>query len=327
MSDGNERANLAARLRAGAATGVERAGSTLTTWRSRSPIVDTLAAVAERDRASFGTVVGSAIALRLFLFLLPAVLFLVGLAALFGSGVDAEDINENLGITASIAEQVAAAMSQQATAGWIALGVGAFGMATGGRALARVMIAGSALAWGIPITRGGTLRVIRMVVLVVMTFVVAAGVVNRIRLATGVAVGGVAIMVAAAIYVVLFTVLLSVLPSTTRDPGSSLPGAVLSGAAIALMQAATQLYVTQRFGNASSLYGGLGSAAVLVGWLFVFGRVLTLSVVLNAVVYERFGSLSQLVFGLPVLRILPRRVPAVRRFFDLEADRVDAPDP
>jgi hypothetical protein len=36
------------------------------------------------------------------------------------------------------------------------------------------------------------------------------------------------------------------------------------------------------------------------------------------VIYERFGSISQFVFGLPVVRILPRKSAWIRRFFDLD---------
>jgi uncharacterized BrkB/YihY/UPF0761 family membrane protein len=298
-----------------------RAESTLTDWRARSAVVDTLAAIIERDRASFGTVVGAAIALRLFVFLLPTTLFLVGLLVLLQGGLDPEDINEAAGLTASVADQIALAMTQETAAGWIALATGIVGMATGGRALARVMMAGSALAWNTPIRRGGMLRVMRVVVLVVLAVVVAATVVNRVRLAAGIAVGGVTMIAAAAMYIVLFTVLLAVLPSATRDPGSALPGAVLAGSSVAGLQALTQLYVVQRLGGASELYGAMGSAVVLVGWLFVFGRVVMFSVVLNAVMHERYGSVSQLVFALPVLRVLPRRIPAVGRFFDLGAGR------
>jgi hypothetical protein len=38
----------------------------------------------------------------------------------------------------------------------------------------------------------------------------------------------------------------------------------------------------------------------------------------NAVIYERFGSISQFVFGLPLVRILPRKSAWIRRFFDLD---------
>jgi hypothetical protein len=39
-------------------------------------------------------------------------------------------------------------------------------------------------------------------------------------------------------------------------------------------------------------------------------------------IYDRYGSISQVAFSLPVLRILARRSPRVRRFFDL----TDGPD-
>ena len=47
--------------------------------------------------------------------------------------------------------------------------------------------------------------------------------------------------------------------------------------------------------------------------LGVRDRVEVLSMALNAVIWERFGSISQLVFSLPVLRILPRRLSIAQR--------------
>jgi hypothetical protein len=38
---------------------------------------------------------------------------------------------------------------------------------------------------------------------------------------------------------------------------------------------------------------------------------------LDAVIYERFGSISQFVFSLPVVRVLPRKSQWIRRFFDI----------
>ena len=39
---------------------------------------------------------------------------------------------------------------------------------------------------------------------------------------------------------------------------------------------------------------------------------------LDAVIYERFGSISQFVFGLPIVRVLPRKSAWIRNFFDLD---------
>ena len=45
---------------------------------------------------------------------------------------------------------------------------------------------------------------------------------------------------------------------------------------------------------------------------------------LDAVIYERFGSISHFVFGLPVVRILPRKSAWIRRFFDLKEEPTPA---
>ena len=47
--------------------------------------------------------------------------------------------------------------------------------------------------------------------------------------------------------------------------------------------------------------------------------------VLNPVIYERYGSVSRLVFSLPLLRIVAQRWARLRPFFDLDQHRPDAP--
>ena len=67
-----------------------RANKTLEDLRGRLAIVDSGMRVYERDREAAGTLLGSALALRLFLFFVPLVLLVVGLAGLLGrhGGVD-----------------------------------------------------------------------------------------------------------------------------------------------------------------------------------------------------------------------------------------------
>ena len=96
-----------------------------------------------------------------------------------------------------------------------------------------------------------------------------------------------------------------------------LPGAVLVGATLAGMQAVSQLYLPNELGRASQLYGAIGMTIVTLGWFFILRRAMVLSMSLNAVIYERFGSISRWVFSLPVARILPRKSQWVRRFFEL----------
>ena len=75
--------------------------------------------------------------------------------------------------------------------------------------------------------------------------------------------------------------------------------------------------------SASELYGGIGLAIVTLGWFFIIGRVVVVAMTVNAVVYDRFGSISSVVFGLPLIRYLPRRWPWFRDQFQLEEKRDD----
>ncbi len=96
------------------------------------------------------------------------------------------------------------------------------------------------------------------------------------------------------------------------------------------MQAISQLYLPGRLGRASELYGAIGTTVVTLGWFFFLGRAIVIAMAVDAVIYERFGSISQFVFGLPVIRILPRKSALLRRFFDLDAtdaDRVAVREP
>jgi|GEM_PF-714067 uncharacterized BrkB/YihY/UPF0761 family membrane protein len=293
-------------------------------WRAANPVLDAGLLVYDRDRQMAGTVVSSALAFRLFLFFVPTVLAGVGLLGFVVSWADAEEINETSGLTGTLAGFVRDALAQSGSARWIAIFTGLFGMATAGRSLAKVLVASSALAWGTELRQKARARVVATVIGLVTALVLMATIVNRLT-KESVALGGLGLVSAAAVYGVGWLILARQLPRTTSDPGAGIPGAVLVGVAVGFLQALTQLVLPARISSASSLYGALGGAVAVLGWFFIVGRTMVLSFAVDAVAYERFGSLSRVVFALPVVRVLPRRSPAVRRFFDLDAG--DEPDP
>ena len=71
---------LVARGRAGVSAGQRRANELRERYGDRA-LVDLGLRLYRRDRESAGTVVGAAVALRLFLFFVPLLLFVVGLPA------------------------------------------------------------------------------------------------------------------------------------------------------------------------------------------------------------------------------------------------------
>jgi uncharacterized BrkB/YihY/UPF0761 family membrane protein len=282
------------------------------------PVIEIALRTYRRDREVAGTVVGSAIAFRLFLFFVPLLLLVVGLAGFLAAWVDAEDVNDQAGVTGGLADQIRTAFEQPGSTRWVAVLLGLFGVATTGRSLSKVMVASSSLAWRLPPTTKASVRVIGALVGLIAGIGLLAVAVNRVRAEFGVAVTGVSFLVVLLIYVVGWLAISMLLPRATKDPGVLLPGAVLVGGTLTGMQVVSQLYLPDRFGRASQLYGAVGTTIVTLGWFFIAGRAMVAAMCLNAIVHERFGTISRLVFSLPVLRALARRSAPVRRFFGLD---------
>jgi uncharacterized BrkB/YihY/UPF0761 family membrane protein len=280
------------------------------------PLVDLGLRIYERDREAAGSVVGSAIAFRLFLFFVPLLLFVVGVLGFFAEFVSSNDVDD-AGITGTIADQINTALAQPNSTRWIAVVLGLFGMLSTGRTLSKALSQASCLAWRLPMRTKASVRVIAGTIGLLAGIAVVTSIVNRIRQEAGVAVAGASFAVVLVIYVVGALLLQSLLPRPTSDPGVLLPGAALVGLTITGLQAISQLYLPDRFSRASQLYGAIGATVVTLGWFFFAGRAMVLANALNAAVYERFGSITAFVFGLPVLRALPRRWAWMRRHFDL----------
>jgi uncharacterized BrkB/YihY/UPF0761 family membrane protein len=297
----------------------ERVNRMLARYQHR-PLIDVAVRIFRRDRESAGTVLGSAVAFRLFLFFVPLLLFVVGLLGIIATWVDAGEVQEQTGITGGLASQIDSALSQPGSSRWIATILGLFGMASAGRSLSKVMVSASCLAWRLPVRTKASMRIVGGIVGLVAGIGLVAVIVNRVRADLGLAATGLSFLAAVVVYGVAWLALSMILPRATHDPGALLPGAVLVGLTIAGMQAVSQLYLPNRIGQASELYGAIGTTIVTLGWFFILGRAMVLAMVVDAVIHEHVGTISQAVFSLPVLRILPRKSPWIRRFFDLDTD-------
>jgi uncharacterized BrkB/YihY/UPF0761 family membrane protein len=295
-----------------------RAEETFEQHRDRGP-VDVAVRIYERDRDAAGSIVSSAVAFRLFLFFVPLLLFLVGIVGFLGANLEDTDASD-AGVGGNIGVQINSALEQHGSTRWIAVGLGLFGMASTGRTLSKTLVSASCLAWRLPMSAKASVKVTGgLVGLIVGVGLVAVGV-NRARDALGIAGTGVSLLAAFGIYAVVWLGVGLLLPRATNDPGSLLPGSLLLAGTLMGMQAVSQLYLPGRFDKASQLYGAIGTTVVVLGWFFIIGRAIVLSMTVNAVLYERYGSVSQFVFGLPVVRVLPRRSPKLRRFFGLDEE-------
>ncbi|HYN32462.1 MAG TPA: YihY/virulence factor BrkB family protein [Ilumatobacteraceae bacterium] len=288
--------------------------------RERSVMVEAAFVIYERDRVSAGSVLGSAIAFRLFLFFVPTVVFGVGLLGAISGYVEPDTVTDTASLTGALADQVRTALSQSSTAAYLTLLSGLFLMVTAGRSLAKALVASSSLVW---LTGGKVTAKVRIVAIVIglsASLTLTSLVTSRIRNEFGLAATGLSFGLSLVLYALILVVLMAALPRRTPDPGALLPGAVLASLVLNGLLAVSQFYLPRQFSGASELYGGIGVTVVTLGWLFFVGRILALSFAMNAALFDRFGSLSQGVFSLPMLRSLPPRSERVRNYFGLDAD-------
>jgi uncharacterized BrkB/YihY/UPF0761 family membrane protein len=272
-------------------------------------------AMYERDQDAFASVLGSAIALRLFLFVIPVTLAGVGLVNLMSLDHVLDDT-----VTSNITLGTLSAALKDASA-WKAFTTTVTGLILtlwAGRTLARVLATTSSAAW--QLERRSKVRPVQMLALIGVMFstVVANLMFTRLRDIGGVTAGFlVTLMVLATVTVAWFIVSLT-LPRGTTDPGAVLPGALVFGIAYSALQWFMQFYLPNKIARTSDTFGQLAVTIATLGNFFFIGRIMSSSFVVSAVVFERYGSISHVVFGLPVVRTLPRKFPKLRTYFALD---------
>ena len=265
---------------------------------------------------------GSAVAFRLFLFFVPMLLFFTGLLGFLADHIDRADL-ANAGISGGLASEIESALEQPASTRWVATLLGLFGMAWTGRSLTKALVAASCLAWQLPVRTKASPKVMGAIAGLVAGIALVATLVGRLR-DNGIAIAGMSFLVGFGFYAIAWLVLTALLPRRDNtDPSALVPGAVIVAGVLIGMQAVSQIYLPGKFSHASELYGAIGITLVTLGWFFILGRVMMFSMSVDAVIYERFGSISQFVFSLPLLRIIPRKSPKLRKLFGLENPDAD----
>jgi len=277
-----------------------------------------------RDRDAFASVLGSAIALRLFLFVIPADITLLGLLNLLrlkGVFGDALESSVTTGAVAANYQNLSVMRALWVTVSGLVLTLWA------GRSLTRVLATCPTASWQLHARAARVgIRAIAALSALVVGLLIASISFARMRDVGGIPASLAAwVAVAASAMVGWFFVQLA-LPRGTHDPGAVLPGTALMGVGFAVLQWFMQIYLPGKIERSADTFGTLSSTVASLGYFFFIGRLMTASFVVNAVVFERWGGISQTVFGLPVLRRLPARSERLRRFFDLSPVDADVPD-
>ena len=239
-----------------------------------------------------------------------------------GIFMDSESLESAIattGVAAEVASQVEAATNASTQRDLGLLLTGLILCLGAGRSLTRVLAACSAGASGMDgRSARSSMRVTARVTALISLLVLAAVMLTRLRDTHGLAVAAGSIAANAVVLSVSWFFVCIALPRATRDPGAAIPGAVTFGLVMTAVQWFMHFYLPHQIANASEVMGSIGLTVASLGYLFIIGRTMAGTLVLNAVLFERLGSLSELVFALPLVRRIPARFPKVREFFDLD---------
>ena len=245
--------------------------------------------VADRSRQAAASVLAGALAFRLFLMLLPLTLLaVVGLGYLKTAGDNPEEALKQFGIKGVLASTIDHSAPLTYPGRLVVLGLGIVGVLSGARTTVRTLRAIHALAWGIPVVRwrrGGSAGLVFLGGCIVL--LACAGLAARARTEAGIVPGfGASATYAVVIAGVWLGASLLLPHSPEAGPRALLPGAILVGVGLALLQAVTANVFGPRLSHSSTLYGALGVSFVLLGWLYLVGRLLVAAPLLNRSLLE-----------------------------------------
>jgi uncharacterized BrkB/YihY/UPF0761 family membrane protein len=254
--------------------------------RRRHPAVDFVFACLARDSDVASGLLGAALGFRIFLWLLPAGLVIVGGLG-FTASKEAGDKATSLGFGV-VADQVREA-SADARGGRGALLLGGLVLLViASAALVKATVIASALAWGLPRRRPGSWPgAVGVLIAVVLSAVLVGSVVAWLRHRGG-PLGLGALLATVFFWVALWWGVSMLLP---HAPGvrshSLLPGALVFGLGIFALHVFSVLYLDRHLANQADLYGAIGGAATLLLWTYLLGRLVVLSAVVNATWADR----------------------------------------
>jgi uncharacterized BrkB/YihY/UPF0761 family membrane protein len=252
-------------------------------------IIDVAFQVYEDDRDAGGSLLGGAIAFRVFLWMLPAALLVVaGLG--FGSTSDTntpDRIVRDAGITSIAANSINHAAQQAQSARWVALIVGAVFLYTTSVALLRSLVVTHALIWEVPVIKlQHKPRAVGEFLLVVVLAGVGTSLGAVIRNHSP-GYGLVPMLAVVVVYAAAWWVISIRLPHAHAPITALLPGAAVVGVGVQVMHLLVVYYIAARLTTASLWYGSLGSAAALLFGLYLAGRLIIGATVLNATLWAR----------------------------------------
>jgi uncharacterized BrkB/YihY/UPF0761 family membrane protein len=257
--------------------------------RPRVRSVDATLSAYERDRDRAGFLLAGALAYRLFLWLLPFTLVLVGgLGFLEASDHDnPSDLADRLGVVGLASQSVSEAAADAEHARFIALLIGIPALYLASLGAIKAFRAVSALAWGIPAGPLGRKPLAVLGCLGVITAFITVTFIGTAIRHEAAGPGVIATLLIGIAFVWLAFLGLWVLPRPSVHWTAVLPGAITIGLGMQAIHLVNVYFISYRISSSSDTYGALGVAAALLVSLFLISRLFVAGVILNATLCEQ----------------------------------------
>ncbi|HJS26658.1 MAG TPA: YhjD/YihY/BrkB family envelope integrity protein [Actinomycetota bacterium] len=254
--------------------------------RSSNTGVDTAFRVYERDRDRLGPLLAAAVAFRLFLFFVPYVAFFVILAGLFS--VERDDL-EAAGLGGVTAQTITDVSAQPLWSRIFTLLLVAWALLLAARGMVKALRLIYAAAWelGRPVFHDTTKAALVFLGLTTAA-TTATGLARQAREGADAAGWVVTILVVFTVYLVTWLVACLLLPHAEGATWKAmLPGAVLFALGAQVFHLVVVIWLAPRVDNATARYGALGIAILILGGVYLIGRLIVAAAFLNATMWSR----------------------------------------
>jgi uncharacterized BrkB/YihY/UPF0761 family membrane protein len=243
----------------------------------------------ERETTAGGTLIAGGLAYRLFLWLLPFGLVVAAVASFWerGDPDGLESSAEEFGLSESTARSMSQVIAESSKSRWYFLIIGLWFLIWFAIGVVRALRVAHAVAWRAPRERfRRPVHAGLLFTLFATGLIVISGSSQWLREHAGVG-GLVATLLLVFVYAAGAVWAMRLLPHGDAPWTALIPGAILVGAGLEGLHLFTALYLVPRLGRSSELYGSLGAATVILLWLYIIARLVTLSAFLNATLWER----------------------------------------
>lgn len=273
----------------------ERSESTLVAATARFPVLGAIVQAADSERRAGGVVLSGGLAYRLFFWLVPLGLISAAVSSFFTSAqsTSLESAAKKHGLTGIAANAAREAIDSNQRSRWYILVLGTVLVVWFGYGVVRTMNIVFALAW-----REVPQKVRRPVVagtaFTIIAFVLSIAAVLADRAVSYLGLGFIVARLVAAVVYLGAGILVSLFFTHGGAPVRALvPGALFLSVGALALQAFAQFYLAPKVGRSVTTYGALGLSTVILLWLFLIARLITLSAFLNAGLWRRAESAAE----------------------------------